>query len=98
MIRKVRKGTYMDQQKYLSSDELLEKIFYYMSRLFEEKELSTTLFLLTDLGKTLVNSDRASFWFWDKRKAVVWVSDQIHSYHACYQFRRQSHRCIPGSE
>ena len=73
MIRKVRKGNYMDQQKYLSSDELLEKIFYYMSRLFEEKELSTTLFLLTDLGKTLVNSDRASFWFWDRRKHVIWT-------------------------
>ncbi|MBR6382824.1 MAG: sensor domain-containing diguanylate cyclase [Lachnospiraceae bacterium] len=63
----------MDQNKYLSSDELLEKIFYYMSRLFEEKELSKTLFLLTDLGKTLVNSDRASFWFWDKRKHVAWT-------------------------
>ncbi len=63
----------MDHQKYLSSDELLEKIFYYMSRLFEEKELSTTLFLLTDLGKALVNSDRASFWFWDKRKHTVWT-------------------------
>ena len=63
----------MENQRYLSSDELLEKIFYYMSRLFEEKELSTTLFLLTDLGKTLVNSDRASFWFWDRRRHVVWT-------------------------
>ena len=53
-------------KKALSSDELLEKIFYYMERLFEEKELSETLHLLTDLGKTLVNSDRARFWFWDK--------------------------------
>ncbi len=69
-----RKGFPMeDHQKYLSSDELLEKIFYYMSRLFEEKELSATLFLLTDLGKTLVNSDRASFWFWDKRKHEAWT-------------------------
>ena len=63
----------MDQQKYLSSDELLEKIFYYMSQLFEEKELSKTLFLLTDLGKTLVNSDRASFWFWDRRNHEIWT-------------------------
>ena len=63
----------MSDSRYLSSDELLEKIFYYMSRLFEEKELSTTLFLLTDLGKTLVNSDRASFWFWDKRRHTVWT-------------------------
>ena len=44
---------------------MLEKIFYCMERLFEEKELSGTLQLLTELGKTLVNSDRASFWFWD---------------------------------
>ncbi|MBQ7972097.1 MAG: sensor domain-containing diguanylate cyclase [Lachnospiraceae bacterium] len=64
----------MDKEnKYLSSDELLEKIFYYMQRLFEEKELSSTLVLLTDLGRTLVNSDRASFWFWDKKKHQVWT-------------------------
>ncbi len=60
-------------KKALSSDELLEKIFYYMERLFEEKELSTTLHLLTDLGKTLVNSDRASFWFWDKKNHQLWT-------------------------
>ena len=60
-------------EKYLSSDELLEKIFYYMEQLFQEKELSKTLLLLTDLGKTLVNSDRASFWFWDKRKHQIWT-------------------------
>lgn len=62
-----------NNSRYLSSDELLEKIFYYMERLFEEKELSQTLLLLTDLGKTIVNSDRASFWFWDKRKKQVWT-------------------------
>lgn len=62
-----------NKARYLTSDELLEKIFYYMERLFEEKELSKTLLLLTDLGKTLVNSDRASFWFWDKRKKQVWT-------------------------
>ncbi len=60
-------------KKALSSDELLEKIFYYMERLFEEKELSETLHLLTDLGKTLVNSDRASFWFWDKKNHQIWT-------------------------
>ncbi len=59
--------------KQLSSDALLEKIFYYMERLFEEKELSSTLLLLTDLGRTLVNSDRASFWFWDKEQHQVWT-------------------------
>lgn len=62
-----------EENKYLSSDELLEKIFYYMEQLFQEKELSSTLRLLTSLGKTLVNSDRASFWFWDKRNHQVWT-------------------------
>ncbi len=57
----------------LSSDELLEKIFYCMERLFEENELSGALQLLTELGKTLVNSDRASFWFWDKKKHEIWT-------------------------
>ncbi len=61
------------ENKSLTSDELLEKIFYYMERLFEEKELSATLLLLTDLGKTLVHSDRASFWFWDKKHHEIWT-------------------------
>lgn len=57
----------------LRADELLEKIFYYMNQLVEEHELSTTLSLLTDLGRALVNSDRASFWFWDKRGRQYWT-------------------------
>lgn len=60
-------------KRYPGSDETLEKIFYYMNELFEEKEFSRTLALLTDMGKTLVNSDRASFWFWDKRNKQVWT-------------------------
>ena len=59
--------------RYLSSDELLEKIFFYMERLFEEKGLSEALMLLTDLGKTLVNSDRASCWFHDKKAHEIWT-------------------------
>lgn len=62
-----------DIKNQLSADEMLEKIFYYMERLFDEKELSSTLHLLTDLGKTLVNSDRASFWFWDKKHHEIWT-------------------------
>lgn len=62
-----------DEKHYSKSDELLEKIFYYMQKLFEEKELSKILLLLTDLGRTLVNSDRASFWFWDRRNHNIWT-------------------------
>lgn len=60
-------------KRYPTSDETLEKIFYYMNELFEEKEFSKTLALLTDMGKTLVHSDRASFWFWDQRNHQVWT-------------------------
>ena len=56
-----------------TSDELLERIFYYMHCLFEEKELSKILELLNDLGKTLVYSDRCSFWFWDKKAKQLWT-------------------------
>ncbi|MBO5342022.1 MAG: sensor domain-containing diguanylate cyclase [Lachnospiraceae bacterium] len=62
-----------NNKKQLTSDELLEKIFYCMERLFEENELSGALHLLTELGKALVNSDRASFWFWDKKKHEIWT-------------------------
>ena len=57
----------------LSADEILEKIFHYMEQLFEEKELSSVLKLLTGLGQTLVCADRASFWFRDIRKHQIWT-------------------------
>lgn len=56
-----------------TSDQLLERIFHYMHLLFEEKELSKILELLNDLGKTLVYSDRCSFWFWDKKAKQLWT-------------------------
>lgn len=55
------------------AEELLEKIFYYMSCLVDEKEFSITIQLLADLGRTLVNSDRVTFWYWDTRKKQYWT-------------------------
>lgn len=56
-----------------NAELLLEKIFYYMNRLVDEREFSTTIQTLTEMGKTLVNADRASFWLWDKRKGEHWT-------------------------
>lgn len=56
-----------------NAELLLEKIFYYMNRLVDEREFSATIQTLTEMGKTLVNADRASFWFWDKRKGEHWT-------------------------
>jgi len=57
----------------LAAEELLERIFYYMTKLVEIKEFSGTVDLLTDLGSTIVNSDRASFWFWDTDSKQYWT-------------------------
>lgn len=61
------------------AEYLLERIFYYMNRLVEEKSFHATILLLTDLGRTLVNSDRASFWYWDKEKKQYWTIAALHS-------------------
>lgn len=55
------------------AEELLEKIFYYMTALLETKEFSKTVKLLTELGSTIVNADRSSFWFWDKQNGKYWT-------------------------
>lgn len=60
-------------RRYPKSDETLAEIFYYMNELFKEKEFSKTIMLLTDMGKTLVHSDRASFFFWDQKNHTVWT-------------------------
>lgn len=57
----------MSEHKMLSAEEMLQKIFYYMNQLTEENDFSTIIQILTDLGRTLVNADRASFWMWDRR-------------------------------
>ncbi|MCM1159126.1 MAG: sensor domain-containing diguanylate cyclase [Bacteroidales bacterium] len=63
----------MEHKKPLQAEELLEKIFYYMNQLVDEKGFSSTILLLTDMGRTLVNSERASFWYWDRGKKQYWT-------------------------
>lgn len=56
-----------------SPETMLEKIFFYMNQLVGEKGFLSTILLLTDLGRTLASSDRASFWYWDKKKKQYWT-------------------------
>lgn len=56
-----------------SPETLLEKIFFYMNRLVGDKDFLSTILLLTDMGRTLAGSDRASFWYWDKKKKQYWT-------------------------
>lgn len=70
----------------VNSDELLEQIFSITQNLYKEmsKEDSDAsndhaqIFkLLTELGRTLVNADRASFWKWDKRAHEIWTTAAV---------------------
>lgn len=63
----------MEKCRPLQAEEMLEQIFYYMNQLVDEKEFASTVLLLTDLGRTLVNSERASFWYWDRNKHQYWT-------------------------
>ncbi len=63
----------MEKRRPLQAEEMLEQIFYYMNQLVDEKEFAATVLLLTDLGRTLVNSERASFWYWDRNKHQYWT-------------------------
>ncbi len=70
----------------ITSNELLEQIFSITENLYKEMccadddvadDHSRIFTLLTDLGRTLVNADRASFWKWDKRKHELWTTAAV---------------------
>lgn len=63
----------MEQKENLKSEEMLEKIFYYMNQLAIEKDFSASILLLTDLGRILVNAERLSFWYHDKQQKSYWT-------------------------
>ena len=72
--------------KKVSSDALLEQIFSITQNLYKEmsrtdddaeNDHNTIYRLLTDLGRTLVNADRASFWKWDKRSHSLWTTAAV---------------------
>lgn len=70
----------------VSSDLLLDQIFSITQNLYKEmsradddaeNDHSVIYRLLTDLGRTLVNADRASFWKWDKRNHSLWTTAAV---------------------
>lgn len=63
----------MEKEIKNHAEQLLEQIFLYMSELVNEKDFSRTLILLTELGKSLVGSERASFWYWDQKMHQYWT-------------------------
>lgn len=68
-----------------SSDTLLDNIFDITQNLYAQmcRDCGTAsghkaIFkLLTELGRTLANADRASFWKWDKRSRELWTTAAV---------------------
>ena len=63
----------MEQRHTLTAEEMLEQIFYYMNQLAVERDFSKAILLLTDLGRTLVNAERTSFWYRDIKSQQYWT-------------------------
>ena len=63
----------MSEKYTFTAEEMLEQIFYYINELTSETNFSTSILLLTDLGRTLVNADRTSFWYRDKKNKSYWT-------------------------
>lgn len=70
----------------VTAEELLEQIFEITENLYKEmshadedaSNAHLEIFrLLTDLGRTLVHADRASFWKWDKRASTLWTTAAV---------------------
>ncbi|MGN0667447.1 MAG: sensor domain-containing diguanylate cyclase [Huintestinicola sp.] len=76
----------MSNSSSINSNELLENIFSITQNLYREmskpndstsEDHSAIFHLLTDLGRTLANADRASFWKWDKRRHELWTTAAV---------------------
>lgn len=69
-----------------SSDAILDNFFAITQSLYKEmskpdndssSDHAEIYRLLTDLGRTLVDADRASFWKWDKRNHTLWTTAAV---------------------
>lgn len=63
-----------------TADELLERIFYYVNELAVITDFRESIKTLTNLGRDMVNSERASFWYWDRRKKEYWTVAALESH------------------
>lgn len=73
LLNDIRLEMTIEMKKTTAAEDLLQKIFFYMNQLADEKDFYNMVRLLTELGQTLVNADRASFWYWDTQKKQYWT-------------------------
>ena len=66
--------------KSMDSEKILENIYDISCKLYsemcsnKEKDHGTLFEYMTELGRTMADADRASFWKWDKMKHELWTT------------------------
>ena len=60
-------------KKELDSDELLEIIFDYASRITVEHNLDRLLLLMADMGRDMTVADRCMLWLYDEQTDELWA-------------------------
>ena len=69
----------LKEDKNMDQDPILSEIYNISDKLYnemcsnKENDHATLFNYLTELGKTIVGADRASFWKWDKRNNTLWT-------------------------
>ena len=70
----------MQEKDVQESGKILTNIFDISDKLYremcsnKENDHATLFAYLTELGRTMTDSDRASFWKWDRRKKQLWTT------------------------
>ena len=60
-------------KKDLNSEEMLELIFNYTSKIANERNMDKLLMLMANMGRELIVADRCSLWLLDKNKNELWT-------------------------
>ncbi|MBU8905923.1 HD-GYP domain-containing protein [Desertibacillus haloalkaliphilus] len=61
------------EKQDLSSDQLLQVIFDYASKIANEKDLDRLLMIMADMGREIVVADRCTLWLVDQNKNELWT-------------------------
>jgi response regulator RpfG family c-di-GMP phosphodiesterase len=77
----------------LTSEETVEIVFSYISKITTVKNLDKQLMLMADLGRELIRADRCTVWLVDSKKDELWTKVA----HGLNEIRIDKHFGIVGS-
>ena len=62
-----------DAMRDYKNSALLMRIFDYLGRISEERDLDTVLYLLADLGREIIEAERCTLWLFDDDKQIIYT-------------------------